>query len=195
MSRMMSKFGVVGVAMALAIVLAGGAFVGRAQDSTPVAGDVSSVPHPAHIHEGNCETLNPTPLFPLANVEMRSGMDIDMASPAASPMAMGTGSMEAMPAAVSVTTVEGVSLETILSAEHAINVHESAENAGNYIACGAIGGTPDSDGNLFIGLGELNDSGFSGVAWLQGTGEDTIVTVFLAEGLSGGVSTDATPVS
>jgi len=194
MSRMMSKFGVVGVAMALAIVLAGGALVGQAQDSTPVAGDVSSVPHPAHIHEGNCETLNPTPLLPLADVEMRSGMDMDMASPAASPMAMGTGSMEAMPAAVSVTTVVA-SLDVILSAEHAINVHESAENAGNYIACGAIGGTPDSDGNLFIGLAEQNGSGFSGVAWLQGTGEETIVTVFLAQGLSGGVSTDATPVS
>ncbi|MEJ7761216.1 MAG: hypothetical protein WKF80_00315 [Thermomicrobiales bacterium] len=194
MSRMMSKFGVVGVAMALALVLAGGALVGQAQDSTPVAGDVSSVPHPAHIHEGNCETLNPTPLLPLADVEMRSGMDMDMASPAASPMAMGTGSMEAMPAAVSVTTV-AASLDVILSAEHAINVHESAENAGNYIACGAIGGTPDSDGNLFIGLAEQNGSGFSGVAWLQGTGEETIVTVFLAQGLSGGVSTDATPVS
>ncbi len=194
MSRMMSKFGVLGVALMLALVLAGGAFAVRAQDSTPVAGDTGSMAHPAHIHEGNCETLNPTPLFPLADVEMRSGMSMDMASPAASPMAMGTGSMEAMPAAVSVTTV-AVSLETILSAEHAINVHESAENAGNYIACGAIGGTPDSDGNLFIGLSELNGSGYSGVAWLQGTGEETIVTVFLAQGLSGGTTAGATPVS
>ncbi len=194
MSRMMSKFGFLGVALAFAVVLAGGSLVGRAQESTPVAGESANVPHPAHIHEGNCETLNPTPLFPLADVEMRSGMSMDMASPSASPMAMGTGSMEAMPAAVSVTTV-AVSLETILSAEHAINIHESAENAGNYIACGAIGGTPDSDGNLFIGLAELNDSGFTGVAWLQGTGEETVVTIFLAEGLSGGVTSDATPVS
>ena len=188
MSRLISRFGFVAIALAVALVIAGGSLVGRAQDSTPVAGDASMASHPAHIHEGNCETLNPTPLFPLANVEMRSGMAMDMASPMASPMASGTGSSSALPAAVSVTTVEA-SLETILSAEHAINVHESAENAGNYIACGAIGGTPDSDGNLFIGLAEQNGSGFAGVAWLQGTGEQTVVTVFLAEDLTGSTTT------
>lgn len=179
----------VGFVFALVAVFVGGSVITRAQDATPVAGETAQTPHPAHIHEGTCDNLNPQPLYPLADVQLRMGMDLDTASPAASPVAspatLGAGVAAAVPAAVSVTTVE-VSLDAILSAEHSINVHESVENIENYIACGEIGGSPDSDGNLFIGLTELNDSGYTGVAWLQANDQQTIVTVFLAEGLAGG---------
>ncbi len=187
----------IGLMLALAAVFAGGSILTGAQDATPVSGGAQAVPHPAHIHEGTCATLNPQPLFPLADVQMRGGMQLDTASPAASPAAM-TGAMAAgVPAAVSVTTVD-VSLDSLLNmTQHAINVHESAENIQNYIACGEIAGTPDSDGNLFIGLKELNGSGYTGIAWLQANGEQTIVTVFLAEGLAGtsGMGTPAAAAS
>lgn len=171
---------------ALAAIFAGGSVITQAQDATPVSGGDGAAPHPAHIHEGTCDTLNPQPLFPLADVQMRGGMQLDTASPAASPAATMGEMAVGVPAAVSVTTVPA-SLDTIISmTQHAINVHESAENIQNYIACGEISGTPDSDGNLFIGLKELNGSGYTGIAWLQANGEETIVTVFLAEGLAGG---------
>jgi hypothetical protein len=170
--------------VALAVMFAGGSMLTRAQDATPVSGEAAGVSHPAHIHEGTCDDLNPQPVFPLADVQIRAGLDLDTASPVASPLAPSGGVPSAVPAAVSVTTVNA-SLETILATDHSINVHESAENIQNYIACGEIGGTADSDGNLFIGLSEVNDSGHTGVAWLQANGEQTIVTIFLAEGLAG----------
>ncbi|MGH2531403.1 MAG: cupredoxin domain-containing protein [Thermomicrobiales bacterium] len=66
--------------------------------------------HPAHIHLGTCDTLDPNPEFPLKAVA-----------------ADGT----------SVTTVE-VALTDLLAGEFAINVHDSVENIGLYIACGNI---------------------------------------------------------
>ena len=70
-------------------------------------------------------------------------------------------------------------LGDILSAPHAINVHESAEAIQNYIACGDIGGRV-IDGDLVIGLRELNDSGHHGVAVLEGDDDGTDVTLYLA---------------
>jgi hypothetical protein len=76
-------------------------------------------------------------------------------------------------------------LQEIIDGGHAINVHESAEAIDVYIACGDIGGavTTDEGGRteLIIGLGELNDSGHHGVAWLGADGEQTEVVVILVE--------------
>lgn len=66
-------------------------------------------PHPAHIHRGTCDDLDPTPLYPLTDV-------VD-----------GTSSTELT---VPIADLEGEEL--------AINIHESAENAERYIACGEI---------------------------------------------------------
>jgi hypothetical protein len=84
----------------------------------------------------------------------------------------------------SIAVVE-MPLQEIIDGGHAINVHLSAEEIDVYIACGDIGGsvTTDEDGrmHLFIGLGELNDSGHTGVAWLGADGEHTEVSVSLIE--------------
>ncbi len=96
------------------------------------------------------------------------------------PMAMGDmmGATDAIPVEWSVTTV-AASLADIVAGGHAINVHESAENIGNYIACGDIGGTMMGDSDLAIGLGTLNDSGYSGIARLHDNGDGTTtVTVY-----------------
>ena len=84
----------------------------------------------------------------------------------------------------SMTTVD-MSLDDIIAGGHTINVHKSADEIDSYIACGDIGGTvvTDDDGrrHLLVGLGELNDSGHHGVAWLGDDGEKTEVSVSLIE--------------
>ena len=68
---------------------------------------------PAHIHEGTCEDLNPSPAYPLENVE--------------------EGRSE--------TVVEDVEIDELQNGEYAINVHKSEAEADVYIACGEIGST------------------------------------------------------
>jgi hypothetical protein len=164
--------------------------------------------HPAHIHEGTCDNLNPKPLFPLTNVS-EMGMMGGTPEAESSPMAMGDmmGVASAVMVETSVTTVD-VSLEDLLGmADHAINIHESKENIENYIACGDVGGKVmtgpgmDQGGTLLVGLRELNGSGYAGIAQLEGKGDQTEVTIYLAEDLTGGSTADgadqeyATPTS
>ncbi len=68
--------------------------------------------HPAHIHAGTCDNLDPNPAFPLTPIGAEGH---------------------------SVTTIE-VSLETLLDEPFAINVHKSPEEIGVYVACGEIAG-------------------------------------------------------
>ncbi len=152
--------------------LVGGQFGAAAQDATPDAG---SAAHPGHIHMGTCAELGEV-MFPL--------------SPAAPVEGEGTGPETALRVAVSESTVDAT-LDDIIAGGHAINFHESEENIQNYIACGDIGGVV-VDGTLTIGLGELNDSGFTGVAILSEDGEQTNVSVYLVPS-DAGAATAATP--
>jgi hypothetical protein len=193
----------------LALVLGGPG--GLAQDATPVS-DVGSstvgdggIPHPAHIHAGTCANLDPSPLFPLADVVIpAAGGETGAATPGATPVtgggmatpvaATGEGGAGAIPAGASVTAVE-TGLSDLLAADHAVNVHLSYEEVNTYIACGTIGGQPNANGDLFIGLKEQNSSGYSGIAWFHDNGDGTtIVTVFLGMGLhEGDTGSEATP--
>jgi len=174
---------------ALALVAAGLGPAVRAQEATPGAmAGMTEEAHPAHIHEGTCDELGGI-VFPLEDV-IHGGT---MGTPGAGTDAMATpgvgraGMGEAV--AESTTTVEA-SLDEMLAAEHAINVHESAENIETYIACGDLTGTPE-EGTLEIELAELNDSGYAGMATLEDNGDGTTtVTVMLMEG-DGGVGTPA----
>ena len=71
---------------------------------SPTTGD-----HPAHIHMGTCANLDPTPEFPLTNVQN------------------GTS-----------TTVVNQALSTIMRTQRAINLHLSAAEIATYVACGDI---------------------------------------------------------
>jgi hypothetical protein len=66
-------------------------------------------PHPAHIHEGSCAAQGPV-VHPLTSVE----------------------------AGVSHTVLAGLTLADVADGAHYVNVHESAQNPGNIIACGDI---------------------------------------------------------
>jgi len=183
----------VGVA-ALGLVATGGV-TAVAQDATPVADTEVAVgsAHPAHIHIGNCDTLDPNPLVPLADVVFVGAGAVASdaaASPEASPGAesaspvaeLASGSAQAIEGGHSTTSVP-LPLIGILAAEHAINIHLSAEQLDVYVACGAIGGAPDANGDLFIGLQEQNDSGVSGIAWLHDNGDGASTTVTLVLGM------------
>ena len=134
---------------------------------TPEAGET---PHPAHIHSGTCDQLGDV-VVPLTDIASQTG-------------GVPTGAPTANAVTVSETIVD-MPLQALLDGGYAINVHESAENIGTYIACGDIGGliVPDAGGRdeLIIGLGELNDSGHTGVAWLGADGDQTEVVVILIE--------------
>jgi len=178
-----------GLALILSLAFAG---AGAAQDATPAA---TTAGHPAHIHEGTCDALNPAPLYPLADVAAPDGAADAATGGAAMPTTVET----------STTTVE-VALADIAGGGFAINVHESADNIETYIACGDIGGAimpgadADAGSQLAIGLRELNGSGYAGVAVLREAGAQTEVAIYLAEGLTGGTGAaddegDATPTS
>jgi len=132
--------------------------------------------HPAHIHVGDCAAPGEV-VFPLSNVG--SSFDVNGTPTAGSEV---VGQDSAIPVDASVTTV-AASLADIVAGGHAIVIHESAENIGNYIACGAVGGMMLGDSDLPVGLAPLNDSGYSGIAWLHDNGDgSTDVTVFLTSG-------------
>jgi hypothetical protein len=144
------------------------------------------VAHPAHIHDGTCANLGGVvyPLTDLTTPDMT-------ATPMAGTTDMGTPvvDMDMSDAVAMSVTVVQADLNTILGSEHAINVHESAENIGTYIACGDLTGT-QTGGSLQIGLQELNDSGFQGGAMLQDNGDGTTtVTVWLTHATGNGTPT------
>jgi hypothetical protein len=147
-----------------------------AQDSTPVAVDEAG--RPAHIHTGSCPEIGDV-VQPLNNLTAPEGETVGQAT--------------AIQAEYSYTLVP-MSLDDILAGDYAINVHESTENIGNYIACGDIGGTVDANGQLVIGLSELNDSDFTGVAYLTANASDpnsTDVSIFItSDNASGDDDTD-----
>ncbi|GIW03961.1 MAG: hypothetical protein KatS3mg059_0581 [Thermomicrobiales bacterium] len=186
LGRLAAQLG--GIAGIVGLLVAGGAAV-QAQEASPTAamGQVATG-HPAHIHSGTCDNLGEV-VYPLNNIGEIGGM---MAGMEASPMAgEHAGAANAIPVEMSVTQLD-VSLDDLLAAPYAINVHESQENIGNYIACGNVGGTRVGD-TLTFGLGELNNSGYAGVAILSG-GMDgqTQVTVYLIQ--TGGAANTSTGV-
>lgn len=76
-----------------------------------LSGAPAGIAQPAHIHEGNCRTLDPKPKYGLSNV-------VNGAS----------------------TTTVPVELSTLLKGNFAINVHKSASELTAYVACGEIRG-------------------------------------------------------
>jgi hypothetical protein len=158
-SRSASLFGsslLRGSALALASLAL---LVPASMAQTPVS-DAAHASHPAHIHSGSCAELGEV-VYPLTDVALPAGemMGADGGHPVES----------------SDTNLPDVSLQDILGGQYAVNVHLSADEIGTYIACGNIGGVVDARENgdgqeISVGLAELNDSGYVGVAWLGDDG-------------------------
>jgi len=167
-----------------------------AQSPVPtMAAQAGAIAHPAHIHNGTCDQLGDV-VYPLndlmapgaAGTPAAESQNTMVEATPASGMAS-TGS-EGQVVAES-TTMVSTTLDELLGAPYAINVHESAENIGNYIACGEITegqamsgtGTPATGGRqIEITLRELNGSGFEGRATLAETSDGMVqVTVQLMQ--------------
>jgi hypothetical protein len=167
---MLARFGrrlvvPIGAIVLLALATFGGASGLRAQDASPVAEEGAA--RPIHIHAGSCPEVGEV-VQPLTDLTAPEGE--------------AAGQAAALQAEYSYTLVP-MALDAMLAEDFAINVHESAENIGNYIACGDIGGVVDANGQLVIGLAEQNGSGFTGIAFLAPNPDDpnaTDVSVFIA---------------
>ena len=150
------------VVIVLGIALAGIQAVAAQDTATPAALPAGATARPAHVHLGTCDDLGEIayPLNDVTPVETTAGESVQ-------------------PDGQTTTSVDAT-LDDLLAADHAINVHESAENIGVYIACGEITGEPAS-GQLSIALRELNDSGVVGEAVLEDAGDGTTtVSITLA---------------
>src|SRR5829696_1054995 len=171
-------FATAGGAAALAgmVVLSGPA--AWAQDATPEATEATT-PRPAHIHTGTCDEIGEV-VAPLTNLTGATAGDrVGQAR-------------RAIPAESSFTSVP-LTLDAILGADHVVNVHLSEEEIGTYIACGEVGGMLSPEGAVIIGLRELNNSGFTGIAYLApgADGASTDVSVFVAPTQGGGGNRNA----
>jgi len=151
------------------------------------AQDSADAPHPAHIHTGSCAQLGDV-VAPLNDVAMPDGEH--------------SGSTSAFPVETSETIID-LSLEDILDGNHAVNVHKSADEIGVYITCGDIGGVVHTDEGgrreLVVALGELNDSGYYGVASIgsdEGSDQTEVtVTVIEPGAMLSGTGTETAPAT
>jgi hypothetical protein len=157
---------VAGVVFALVVIVASTIPGAIAQDATPVAQPVAPA-RPAHIHSGNCVELGDV-VVPLTDLTAPVSESVGQAD-------------RATPAESSFTTVP-MTLDAMLAADHAINVHLSAERIDTYIACGELGGIVDATGAIVVGLREESDSGYTGIAFLSpgADGASTDASVFIA---------------
>ncbi|CAA9546706.1 MAG: hypothetical protein AVDCRST_MAG43-677 [uncultured Thermomicrobiales bacterium] len=166
-------------ALLLGGVAASGMGVGLAQQE-------SEVPvHPANVLAGPCDDLDPVATAQLSPVSVLVNTGDDAENTPQGVLTAGR---------VLLSSTEGVelSLEDILASAHSINISLSDQEIDTGIACGEIGGVP-VEGDLYIGLRDVNGSGFSGVARLSEDGDNTNVDIFLTEPTD--ESAPATPVA
>lgn len=164
-----------GTTLALLLTLLGGSFLvtgslGLAQESSPA--------RPSHLHSGDCDELGPI-IQPLNALTVPPGEVL--------------GNSDAVVAEAAFSNISQ-GLEELVAADHALKVHLSTDQIQIYLACGDIGGALDAEGALIVGLKEIDNSGYTGIAYLVPAADGTTnVSVLIAEVLPGG-GPAATPV-
>ena len=155
------------------LVLLGGLFL----VSSRTLGQEASPARPSHIHDGDCDEL---------------GQIIQPLTALTVPVGQVSGNKDAVVAEAAFTVIP-LSLDELLATDHALKVHLSKEQIQIYLACGDIGGTVDANGALIVGMKELDNSGYTGIAYLAPAGDGgTSVSVLIAKVLSGGTPEAAT---
>ena len=124
----------------------------------------------AAIYAGDCDAdLTAEPVATLTNVRPPDG---------------DTAGAEGGSAVETSSTTLDLPLDDVLADDHVLVVFDEDDDTVP-IACGAIGGIVADDGSLAIGLPLVGESRYAGIAYLTPDGDQTDVTVFLAENLSG----------
>jgi hypothetical protein len=132
---------------------------------TPAELGIEAERYSAHLHTGGCGDLGP-PRERLADlVQLRNGVpDRQLAVAAA-------------------TTEVAMTLPDIIGGNHTISVANPTDPSVS-VACGAIAGTVDEQGDLFNALSPMNGSRAAGVAWFRSNGPSTTIVVFFAPGVA-----------
>ena len=144
--------------------------VAAAQDAMTMTG------HPAHVHVGSCPAPGDV-VGPLSDVSAQFLMDGE------AQMTPAMGQATAIPVEASFTTAVPLAYADLFATPHSIVVHKSAEEIGTYILCGDIGGPEIGSTDIAVGLGALNDSGYTGIATIHDNGDSTVkVSVFITTG-------------
>ena len=144
-----------------------------AHEATPVATPGPLLPaRPATIREGTCTTPGET-IAPLTDLTLPRGARLGQAPRAL----LVQGSL----------TPVSLPLQLLLEQPHLIEIRQVEPTA--VIACGEIGGPLDAFGILQVGLRDVADSGFTGIAHLTPTadGSTTDVAVFVTGDVPRGV--------
>ena len=168
---------VAALAAAMTVGLSGASV---AQDATPtvMGDDDAGVAYLSHLHTGDCDNLGAEPVERLADLlppEWVGGLTGDAAD-----IAVEDFGNAPIPIAVATTEV-AIPLADIVAGKHAISIERpNPDDPEDPVACGNIGGVVDENGDLFVGLGEANESTHSGVVWLHDNGASTTIVVFLA---------------
>ena len=145
-------------------LLGGLALLGAA--ALPALAQEASPPRPSHIHIGDCDELGEV-IKPLTSLTVPTGEVL--------------GNSDAVVAEAAFSTID-VPLSELVATDHALKVHLSADQIQTYLACGDIGGALDADGALIVGLKELDDTGYTGIADLvPGAGNTTRLSVMIAK--------------
>ena len=130
----------------------------QAQEASPA--------RPSHIHIGDCDEPGEV-IQPLTSLTVPTGAV--------------SGNSDAVVAEAAFTSIPQ-SLDELLAEDHALKVHLSKEQIQTYLACGDIGGAVDADGALIVGMKELDDSGYAGIAYLvPAANGSTSVSVMIAQ--------------
>ena len=158
--------------VALGLAFLGGSFVGGSGGHAQEASEASP-PRPSHIHSGDCDE-------PGEVVQPLNSLTV--------PVGAVSGNSDAVIAEAAFTSIPQ-SLDELLAEDHALKVHLSADQIQTYLACGDIGGAADADGALIVGMKELDDSGYAGIAYLvPAANGSTSISVMIAR-----VVADETP--
>ncbi len=159
-------------------LLGGLALLGAA--AIPSLAQEASPPRPSHIHTGDCDELGEV-IKPLNSLTVPTGEVL--------------GNSDAVVAEAAFSTID-IPLSDLVATDHALKVHLSKEQIQTYLVCGDIGGALDADGALIVGLKELDDSGYTGIAYLvPGAGNTTRLSVMIAKVNEGSAVAADTPAA
>lgn len=178
MARKQSARLVAGLLLVMAVAPLAGSFQSTAGMAAlpPLQSDSPGIAHPAHMHQGTCATGGE---FLVLLSDAVPAIDLAGGSPAQDAV---LGLSTAIPVTRSTSTIP-IALTDLLANPVSIELHESALEPADVIACGDIGGMTTGT-ELLVGLAPIEPQGVPGVAWLRADGQTTRVTIFLIEGLS-----------
>ena len=147
----------------------------------PGAADL--IAHPANVRTGSC-----------ADVGDVVGPLNDVVGEGAGGPAM--GSAAAIPVEASVTSPLPLTYASLFALPHSIVVDQGPgdEDRDVHVACGDIGGHQLTPTDFAIGMGGLDDSGYTGIATIHDNGDGTVgVAVYLTASQAPAIEVPGTP--